>query len=57
MEDKIKVIAYVRLVNKEEIEEGKSALSLKIEKVNIVLNDNILGTDPDVSIEVLGVEE
>ena len=57
MDEKLKVIAYVRLVSNGDVEDGKSTLSLKVEKINVILNDDIIGSDPEINIEVVGIEE
>jgi len=57
MDEKFQLIAKIRLVDDNEIDQdGARTLSVKVEKINVVLDGDIIGEDPDVKIEILSVE-
>lgn len=55
--EKIKLIARIKLVNKGGVEEGKQTLSVEVDSVDVLLDGDVIDTDPDVEVDIIGVEE
>jgi len=55
--EKIKVIAYIRLKDKGLEEDCETrTLGVEVEKVNVILNNEVISDDVDFDISIVGVE-
>ena len=56
--EKIKIIAYLRLIDKGLDEDCETrTLGVEVEKVNVILNNEVLSDDVDFDISIIDVEE
>lgn len=56
--EKLKVVAYIRLFDRGDDENsGTHTLGVEVEKVNVIMNQEVISDDVDFDISIVSVEE
>jgi len=55
MNENLKIVAQIRLVNKDRYVNDKAVLNVEVGDVYVILNDEVIGENPILDLDIISV--